>query len=184
MFYIRLITTKFIAIFDRIVDVLAVLAACILVYLIVSVSADVAIRGLKNSSIPNTLEISEYLLLFLTFLIVPWVLKRNEHVKIELLVDRLRLGAQSVLKIITCIVDALLCLLLTWIGAAVTWDLFQARARVEGVLEPLMAPIIAIIPLGFLLLSIQFLRMSYDYWRKWREARQTDKKVIDKSVNI
>ena len=78
------------AIIDRISDILAYIAGLILIYIVISITVDVLFRYLFNNPLPYTLDISEILLHFITFLTAAWVMKRDGHVKMDLLLSTLR----------------------------------------------------------------------------------------------
>jgi TRAP-type C4-dicarboxylate transport system permease small subunit len=104
------------------------------------------------------------------FLTVSLTLKREGHVKMDLVLTRLRPGTQSILNIITSVIGIFICLVLTWYGTVVTWDYFQTGYYIGTMLMPPKAPIMLIIPVGSFLLLIQFLRRAYSYLESWRAS--------------
>lgn len=72
------------------VRVLEWLAACAAVLLGVSalaITIDVIGRNVGLGTLPWILEVSEYVLPLATFFIAPWLLYRNEHVRLDILVQ-------------------------------------------------------------------------------------------------
>lgn len=157
-------------IFDRTIDALAVGAAVLIGYLILSVTVAIILRGLRVGVV-WLFETTEYSLLWLTFLGAAWVLRGEGHVKMDLLLTRLNPKAQTTLNIITSIIGALICLTLTWFGVKVTWDNFQSGYFLHTVMAPPIYPILTVIPIGSFLLFIQFLRRTHSYLRSWRLSR-------------
>lgn len=173
------LTTKAGTIFDRTVGLLAVLGAVLIVFTMLSITWEVFVaRFLLDRPQMWVVEISEYSLLFITFLGTAWVLKRDGHVKMDLVLTRLNPRAQLVMNTITSTVGAIICLALTWYGARATWNAFQLGLYVMSILEPPRAVIFAIIPIGCFLLSIQFLRIIYGYVRRWREPIEERPRVV------
>jgi len=172
------LVTKATAIFDRIIGLLALLAALILVFTMLSVGAEVVARYFLGSPIRWVVEITEYLLLFMTFLATAWVLKGEGHVKMDLVLTRLKPEAQSVVNIITSTICVIMCLVLTWYGVKVVWDHVQIGYHLSTRLAPPSSLIISIIPIGSFLLSIQFLRRTYGFVesRRHREAENESHK--------
>jgi TRAP-type C4-dicarboxylate transport system permease small subunit len=152
-------------IFDRTIDLLAILAIVLLIFTMLSVSGQVIMRYSLERSAFWIIEVNEYALLYITFLGTAWVLKREGHVKMDVVLNRLTPGTQSLLYITTSILGAIICLLLTWYGAKVTWEHFQIGYYIPTLLKPPKFLILAIIPVGSFLLFIQFLRRTYGFLR-------------------
>jgi len=155
-------------IFDHILNAVVVIAGIILIYMMLSVCVDVVMRYFFNMPTIWVVEIAAYCLLFITFLVAAWVLKREGHVKIELLLDRMRPGGQNLLNGITSIIAAIIFLLITWYGAKITWNLYQTNFIVNTVLMPPKFVIMFIIPLGTFLFSIQLVRRACNFLANWR----------------
>ncbi len=158
----RLIT-KFNSFFDRTIGLLAVLGAVILVGIMVIVDYEVVARYFLNSPTPWMLEIVEYALLYLTFLGAAWVLKEEGHIKMDLIVTRLNPKAELWLNIVTSIIGTVVCLIITWYGITVVLGLYHSGQYFAAYLKPPKYIIVAIVPFGTLLLSIQFIRRTYGY---------------------
>ncbi len=160
--------TKVDAFFDRSIDVFAVVAAVILVFLWGLLSTEVIIRFLVNYSIIWTIEISEISLMAITFLGAAWVLKKDRHVRVDIVYSRLKPRSQVLLSVFTSIIGAVICAFLVWYGMKVTIDDFQRGILIRKIMRMLQWPIYATISLGSLLLFIQFCRMSYKNLQLWR----------------
>ena len=99
------------ATFGRLFDALAVLAALILLVMVVLVTADIVLRNLTRTGFPWANEVSEYALYGMTLLTAPWLLRRGQHVRIDLLlsvvptrVAWLMEAAGDVIGLLVCIV--------------------------------------------------------------------------------
>jgi TRAP-type C4-dicarboxylate transport system permease small subunit len=66
-------------------EVGAVIAALILGAMALAVTVDVLARNVGLGTLPWVLEVSEYCLPLATFLVAPWLLQRNEHVRLDML---------------------------------------------------------------------------------------------------
>ena len=111
-----------------------------------------------------------HLLLYITFLGTAWLLKRDGHVKMDLLLTRLNSRVRNSLNIITSLVGAIICLTIACFGAWVTWDTLQMGYKMSTALEPPQFLILFIIPLGTFLLFIQFLRRTHGYLEMWKAS--------------
>ena len=129
----------------------------------VSIFADVTLRYSINRPITWVFEATEYSLLYITFLGTAWLLKKEGHVKLDLLLNMLKPKTRTFLNIITSILLALVCLLLTWYGTASTIDHFQRGVTSVKYYEPPIFIFLMIIPIGGLLLFIQSIKRTYGY---------------------
>ena len=161
---------QFGAIFDRTNGILVFLAALFLAFITLSVSTEIVMRYFLNRSIIWVVEISEYSILWVVFLSTAWVLRNEGHVKMDLVLSRLKPRNQTLLNIITSVVGAIVCFILVWYGAGVTLDHFLRGAGKLRMIEVPAAAIMVIIPIGCFLLFLQFLRRAYGYLRSWRAS--------------
>ncbi len=164
---VRKVTT----IFDGTVNLLAVLAAVLMVFILFLIVAEVVSRGFWNRPIPGVIEATAFSLLSITFLGTAWVLREEKHVKIDLVLTRLKPANQALLNIITSLIGAIVCLIIVWYGVRVVWEVLREGYRSATMIEISLAPILVIIPVGTFLLSIQFLRRAYGYLRSRRALR-------------
>jgi len=101
---------KISSILDRIINILAVFGGALIAYLVVSVTITIIMRGLRVGAV-WMFEITEYCILWLTFLAAPWVLKHEAHIRMTLIVDTLNIRTQTILQIVNSIIGALIALL-------------------------------------------------------------------------
>jgi C4-dicarboxylate transporter, DctQ subunit len=158
-------------VFDFAIDKMARLADVILIFLMLSVCADVILRYFFNRPQAWVAEISEYLLLYITFLGAAWVLKNEGHVIVDVLVAQVSPKARAVLGVISSLIGAFVLLVVLWFGTMETLDLFKRGVHNPSVLEFPKAPLVAIIPFGSLFFMIQFLRRTFGFLRSLRESR-------------
>ena len=164
---------KITAISDRIIELAALLAAILIVSTMLAINADVVWMHLLGGSIIWVLEIATFCLLYITFLGAAWLLKREGHVKMDLVLNRLKPRAQATLNVITSIFGIIICLVLVWWGVKVTLEHFQEGYYIRSLINYPTWVLIAIIPVGSFLFFIQFLRRTYGYMREW--AARPDK---------
>lgn len=164
-------------IYERIISGAMVLAGISTVFLMVSVSLDVVLRYFLGRPTAWVMEITGYMLLYIPFLVAAWVLKRDRHVRMDLVLNRLNPKTQSLVNTITSIIGVIICLVLTWSGAKAT--LYFIGYQTPTMLRVPKSAIIVIIFLGSLLLVIQFLRRTRSYLRSWRAPPEKEE-VIEK----
>ena len=154
------------AIFNGVLNVLAWVAAVIILFIMLSVGSDVVMRYFFKQPQIWVLEVTEYALLFMTFLSATWLLRDEGHVKMDLILSLLKPRVRKILNTFTTILLAILFIILTWYGTKVTWEQFQNDYFMATPLEVPTGPLMCVIPIGFFLLFIQTLRMLHGYLRK------------------
>jgi TRAP-type C4-dicarboxylate transport system permease small subunit len=143
---------------SRLMDACGAIAALALGVVALLVTADVLIRNVSTGALPWVLEMSEYTLPFATFLAAPWILHRNEHVRLDALVNALPARLARVLARAVDAAGLAISLLLLWYGFTALADSFRQNAVViKTYTFPewwLFVPLVWC----FALLSIEFVR--------------------------
>ena len=85
-------------IFNHCNRALALVAGVVTVFVMLAINYEVFMRYFLNRPTLWTLEISEYSLVYITFLGAAWVLRKDGHVKIDLLVRVLKPRSQIILN--------------------------------------------------------------------------------------
>ena len=158
---------------DGIIDGMAVLAGLLVVFMMFAICYEVVLRYFLFSPLTWVTEISEYILLYATFLGAPWVLKREGHVKVDIILARLSAKNRKIMNIVTSIIGVGVCLVLVWFGTQLALDLYQ---RGIPVIKSLSVPkflLVGIIPLGGLFMAIQFIRRMVAYSQSSGQAAST-----------
>jgi len=161
------------AIFDNINILLFWLAAVLVAFAEFAVCYDVFMRYFLNKPTIWAGEITENIIVWLTFLGAAWVLKNEGHTKIDVLANRLGPKAQAVLNSSIYILCGIACLVVAWYSGQVVWHQFQEGIHTHTRLSLLMWPIYIVIPISLFLLFIQFLGNSYKYLAVWRLPQAT-----------
>ena len=150
------------AVFDLIIDSLSYVAGGIIVLMMVAIFIHIIVRKLGGPPTIVVIEVSAYLMVYLTFLGTAWLLKHEGHVKMDLLLNRLRPRAQAWLNTVTSVMGVLVCLVTAWYSGATTWGMFRSGIEYTmGVGPPPWFLLLLPIPIGFFLLSIQFIRNGW-----------------------
>lgn len=163
---------KALAIFDGTNNLLALLGGVLVAFVMLIVCAEVVMRYFVGRSIIWVFEVTEYSLLFMTFLAAAWLLKKEGHVSIDLLLNRLSPKPRAMVNIITSIIGAIVCLVVAWYGSVVTVELLQQGEHQATIVEPPSFILYVVIPVGSFLLFVQFLRRAYGYLGNWRDSRK------------
>ncbi len=158
------------AIFDRTLDLAAVLAAALIVFIMLAESAEVVMRYFFRRPFIWVVEISETILLFAAFLGAAWLLRSEGHIKMDLVLNRFSAGPRAIFHAINSLIGAFCCGVLVWYGALMSWSNFVRGAFEPTVLEIPSAYVLVIIPIGAFLFFIQCLRRGYGYLKEWRTS--------------
>jgi len=146
---------------DIVLHAFVVAAVAILVALVCGVTFEVVMRYAFNKPTRWVVEFSEYALLYLAFLGGAWVLKEEGHVKVELLLDVLPVHIRETLHVITSLAGAGVCGLFCWVSSTYVWEIYgTGEILFKSVLVKKWL-IMAIIPPGLLLLTLQFVRRAF-----------------------
>jgi TRAP-type C4-dicarboxylate transport system permease small subunit len=73
--------------YARTLEWLAACAAVLLGVTALAITLDVVARNIGLGTLPWILEVSEYVLPLATFLVAPWLLYRNQHVRLDILLN-------------------------------------------------------------------------------------------------
>ena len=135
----------------------AVLAAALLFMVAAIICFEVTLRWLGGQSQLWVIEVSEYTLLFITFLGAPYLLEKNMHVVMDLVYDKLPTAARQVVGLFNATIGLALCLVLTIVGVSVVIEQFELGVRQVTVMRPKSWWITAALPIGMGLMAVQFL---------------------------
>lgn len=164
---------------DRIFNFFAVLISLILIWMTLSIGYSILVRAMHLPGPIWIVQFNEYAMLFATFLGAAWLLSKGKHVSIELVISRLSQRSQKVFGIIHSLMGMGLCATLFWFGTLTTLENFKRKViHVQAVDVP-MAYILFVIPLGFFLLSLQFIRNFIEGLRELRNLEFERKQTLE-----
>ena len=155
-------------IFDGINTGMTIFAGGIMIFLMLAITVEVLLRYFFRIPTPWMLEVTEFSILWITFLAAAWLLKRDGHVKMELLLTRLNPRAQARLNTITSIIIVIVCIIILWATAEnLAHYIETSHVRPSERRFP-TSPIFIIIPIGYLMLTIQALIRTNGFLKLWR----------------
>jgi TRAP-type C4-dicarboxylate transport system permease small subunit len=148
--------TRVAAAFGRLLDVLAAAAALLLLAMVVVVCADIVLRNLTGAGIAWANEASEYALYVMTLLTAPWLLRRGQHVRLDILLTLMPPRLAWLMEAVGDTLGLAVSLILIRYGLAMTFD----SARIGAItIKNLVFPewwLLALLPVAFMLLAIEF----------------------------
>jgi TRAP-type C4-dicarboxylate transport system permease small subunit len=149
--------------FDRLIAGLADLSGLFIAFILLSMCGEVVMRHFLNRPLSWTVEITEYLQLYIAFFSAALVLKDGGHVSLDLFVRRRKPRTRRVLKVASNLLGAVTTAIVFVFSAQTTYEAFTAGTPILRTLEAPKWLILLPLPLGFLLLTIQFLRTALPY---------------------
>jgi TRAP-type transport system small permease protein len=148
--------TRLSTLFGRLLDALAAAAALILLAMVVVVTADILLRNLALFGISWANEVTEYSLYLITLLTAPWLLRRGQHVRLDIILTLVPGRVAWLMEALGDVLGFAVCLLLIRYGIAMTTDSARLGAlTIKNLVFPewwLLAPL----PTAFVLLAIEF----------------------------
>jgi C4-dicarboxylate transporter DctQ subunit len=135
-------------------EILAETGACMLA--VVVIWGVILTYGFQSSDI-FSVEISEYLLVFISFASIAYVLKENRHVRVEVFIEKLSPRPRLVIDIFTAFLALVFCLIVAWKSAVVAIFNFEKGFRSASLVSfPMWIPYI-VISGGCFLLLLQYI---------------------------
>lgn len=133
------------------------LAGLILLFVTLSIFADVILRYFFNRPSIWITEVSTYLFLYIIFLGTAYALQEGLHIRVTFLRDRFNAKISRFLDFITSLVATAFSLVLLWQTATMTWVAFVEKWTSPTMLSAPYAYIYVIMVIGALMLFLTFL---------------------------
>src|SRR6478752_5772175 len=108
--------------FGKLLNALAVAAALTLLAMVVMVTADIILRNLTRTGFPWANEISEYALYVITLLTAPWLLRRGQHVRIDLVLTLVPVRVAWIMEALGDVLGFAVCLVMMRYGLKMSID--------------------------------------------------------------
>ena len=142
--------------FDFVIEAMAYMAGILIFVITFFVSGSAVIRYLGFRPPIWVLQYTEYALLWFTFLGAAWLLREGGHIRIDTIVSRLKKKTLRKVEIIDDVLGFMVSFISFLFGTLHTIDLFQRGIMEVKGTTVAKFPLFLIIPLGGLVLSIQF----------------------------
>jgi len=139
-------------------EALAWMAGVLLGVMALAVTFDVLSRNLGLANTGWVVEVTEYSLPVATLLVAPWLLHRNEHVRLDALLLFLPVRKALLLERCADAVGILICAVFIWFGTQLIFD----SARLGSMMVKTLAVPewwqYVLVPVSFSLLLVEFVR--------------------------
>ena len=141
--------------------VLALVASALLLAMLAIICADVLTRNVALPGLPRGVawsnEVSELLLYLITLLAAPWLLRRGQHIRVDIVLRAIPPAKAWACEWLADVLGFLCCVWMVCYGTRVTWKSFAEGAMS---IKTLVTPewwSLAPLPLAFTLLAIEML---------------------------
>ena len=150
-------------------NALAALGSVIFAFITLAICAEVLLRYGFNRPLTWVVEISEYALLWMTFLGTSWVLRQGGHVRVDILMQFFSPATLRKCGLVSAAAGILAAAVLVVFGTDATWTaLMRGSFKSTGLNIPTWL-VIVVIPVGGLLLLARFSSMLVEYYTGARD---------------
>jgi TRAP-type C4-dicarboxylate transport system permease small subunit len=156
------------ALFDRIMNLFAFLAAVVVISMVGVLCYEVFMRYVIHKPPAWAWEIAESMLCLIAFLSAAWLLREDGHVSVDIVHSQLKPRLKTLIDIVTSALGMVICLIIGWAGVGITIDHFKSGITLPGYLDLPKAPLLLFIPIGCFMLSVQFLRKAFNHLKSLR----------------
>lgn len=145
--------------YGKLLAALAAVGCAILLAMMLVIVADVALRNIPVPGLPRGLawsnEVSELMLYLITMCVAPWLLRRGQHIRVDIVLQALPPRLAWTLEWVGDAIGLACCLFIAWYGTVAAWASWRDGAlNIKTLVTPewwSLAPL----PFVFVLLSIE-----------------------------
>jgi TRAP-type C4-dicarboxylate transport system permease small subunit len=159
-------------------NILASAAMIVLSLMIFSVCLEIIMRYFFSRPLIWVVELTEYGLLYVTFLGAAWLLRRGGHVQVDIVINFMGERWRRRCAVFSAAMGLMVSMVLTIFGAIATYDHLVRGLYKPTVLEFPTGVVLAAIPLGSLFLSARFLTLMLDHIFLLRQDQRCEIKEI------
>jgi TRAP-type C4-dicarboxylate transport system permease small subunit len=144
------------AIFGRLLETFAIIAALTLLAMVIVVSGDIVLRNLTRTGFAWANEVTEYALYVMTLLTAPWLLRRGQHVRLDLVLTFVPSRLAFVMEALADVLGFLVCLTMMRYGLKMA---IESAVLGSITIKTLVFPewwLLAPLPVCFALIAAEF----------------------------
>jgi C4-dicarboxylate transporter DctQ subunit len=149
---------RFWAIFDRTITIMMIVSSVLVLLDALFVTVDVLMRYTFSITYVGIFELTEYSLLWMTFMAAAYIMRNNGHVRVDAVTNLLNPRHRAIVDAIASVIGMFILLVVIWYSAKLTLHDLQTGFTLSGILRPVKWPLEIIIPIGFFMLFLQLAR--------------------------
>lgn len=151
--------------FDGLLNLFAFLACLLLILLMLATVTKVGMRVFFGHGIHGIDQISGSMMVYITFLGAAWVLRKDGHVTVDIILTIIPKNAERIMQIISSLIGGAVCLIMAYYGYHAVMISIKRGIMVAAELEIPRAYNLVVIPIGCLLLGLEFIRRALRFYR-------------------
>ena len=161
--------------YGRLLEALALAGCALVLGMMLIICADVFLRNVRI--LPGTVglawanDLTEAGLYLTTMLAAPWLLRRGQHIRVDIVLRAIPKRAAWVCEWLSDILAFLCCLVMVAYGARMAWASYKSGAMT---IKTLITPewwLLSVLPVAFLALTIEMLFRMRRLWLGPRAPR-------------
>ena len=160
--------------YGRLLEVFAVAACALILGMTLMICADVLLRNVRVFPIAGlewANEISEAMLYLITLLTAPWLLRRGQHIRVDIVLRAVPPRAGWLMEWTVDLLGLACCAMIAWYSARAAFASFKAGSvSIKTLVTPEWWLLIAL-PIAFTALSIEMLLRMRRLWLAERAPR-------------
>ncbi len=158
-------------IFDRGNQYLFAASGVMIIVMMFLMLSDVVAR-MTGTQVMGSMDIIEYGLLFFTFFGATYVLIKDKHIKMDLMLNYAKPETREIINILTTGIGVILWLAIAFFTAWSTWDAFTSNIILARIIRLPKFVIMAVIPFGSFLLFIESVRRVRNHIERFRVLKR------------
>lgn len=150
--------------FDKVLNALAYFCGVMLFIMTFSICYEVLMRHVIGKPTSWAVDVSSFILVYITFFAATWVLRNDRHVAVDMVIDRLQPRVRSFVKCLTSVIAMLACAIFAWEALRLAWLSFESKSKFYGGI--VVPEYIILLPVffGSCLLSIMCALKAWQYF--------------------
>jgi TRAP-type transport system small permease protein len=147
--------------YGALLDALMLLAAELVLIMTLMIGADVILRNVGAGGVSWSNEVSEYILYLVTLLSAPWLLRRGQHIRVDIVLRAVPKRIAYAMEWIADVLGLACALYFVWYG----WRVMAASYAAGAIsMKTLVLPewwMLAAMPAAFVLVAAEFVFRMY-----------------------
>ncbi len=142
--------------YGRVLELCGLISALLIVAMTGLIVVDVLLRNLFQITVPASVELTEYAMFYASAFASPWLLRRGQHIRIDVVIARMPPVTGWAMEIISDLIGLALSLLMSWYSLAMVLRSWHADTLVVKNLIFSEWYVLWPLPVMFILLAVEF----------------------------
>jgi TRAP-type C4-dicarboxylate transport system permease small subunit len=178
--YLKALTAVATAAYNRMVSLLVGVSCLLIMLMMLSIGASVLLRR-TPLDFGWALEVSEYILIFITLSGAGWLMRSGGHIRVDILATYLRGKSKDLYNCLIFIIVSIICLSFTWIGFQATREAYLTgtlEIKVYLLFEKWI--LLSLFPFAGFIMFIESLKLAWGHFKSLR--KRTSSRSISRNA--